>query len=151
MFSSIIWSPQINPPKSFYLVIKFFNFPEYSTDPITYIDTGNQYHQLIRVTHYTYNLENSTPSYQFIVDPSQYANPELLQSDLVSYLAKNNTIVDIFDAENYLYIGQINIKMGDLFRGSKNQVMIAKQFNLIRLKGQENYGVIQVLIKNQMI
>lgn len=41
-------------------------------------------------------------------------------------MCKNNTVVDIFDAENYLYIGQINIKMNELLRGSKSQVMIAK-------------------------
>lgn len=38
--------------------------------------------------------------------------------------------------------------MNELFRGTKSQVMIAKEYNLIRLKGQENYGVIQILIKN---
>lgn len=61
--------------------------------------------------HYTYNLEDTTPCYIFTVDPSEYANPELLQEDLVDFICKNNTVVDIFDAENYLYIGQINIKM----------------------------------------
>lgn len=28
--------------------------------------------------------------------------------------------------------------------------MIAKEYNMVRLKGQENYGVMQILIKNQM-
>ncbi len=101
----------MSQPKSFYLVIRFFNCKEFISDPLCYIDQGHQYHQLVRLNNYNLNMDNSTPSYEFIVDPSSYANPEQAQADLTYFLSKNNTIIDIFDASNYLYLGQINIKM----------------------------------------
>lgn len=55
-FNSVIWSSSVQPPKSFYLKIKFFNFPEFTSDPITYIESSSQYNQLIRLNHYTYNV-----------------------------------------------------------------------------------------------
>jgi hypothetical protein len=79
-------------------------------------------------------MENSTPSYEFIIDPSSYANPEQAQQDLTYFLSKNNTIIDIFDATNYLYLGQINVKMHELIKGAKSQVMIAKEYRLARFK-----------------
>lgn len=101
-----------------------------------YISSGQQYSQLIRLNNYNYNLENTSPCYEFIVDPSQYAKPELAQEDLVNFLTKNNTIIDIFDAQNFLYIGQINIRMNELFKGAKSQVMVAKEYNMVKLKSQ---------------
>ena len=72
-----------------------------------------------------------------------------MQQDLTNYLANNNAIVDIFDAENHIYIGQINIRMTDLLRNGKSQTLIAKEYNIVRVKSHENYGVLQLLIKNE--
>ncbi len=56
-------------------------------------------------------LEGRQPTYTFVIDPSHYHQPHILQKDLIAYLATNSAIVDVFCGESHLYIGQINIKM----------------------------------------
>ena len=58
----------------------------------------------------------------------------MLQKDLTKYLAHNAAIVDVFCGESHIYIGQINIKLKEVIRGNKNQIMTAKELNLVRLK-----------------
>lgn len=35
-------------------------------------------------------------------------------------------IVDFFDADSHIYMGQINLKLKELLRGKKKQTLIAK-------------------------
>ena len=149
VFSSIVWSPEVVAPKSFFMIVRFFHFRSFKTDTLSYVESESEYHRLIKLNSYSYSHEDATPIYTFTVDPSKYANPEILQEDFVDYLTHNNAILDLFDAENHIYIGQINIKLTELLRGPKSQVLVAKEYNIIRVKNQENYGVLQLLIKNE--
>lgn len=108
--------------------MRFFNFPEYKTDRVATFgdDAQSGYQQLVRLHQHHYGSEDPTPTYTFTVDPSEYRNPKLLQADLTSYLTHNNCIVDIFDGQTHIYLGQINIKLNELIRGNKIQTFIAK-------------------------
>jgi hypothetical protein len=100
------------------------------------------------VNHYTHSHENVEPVYSYTVDPSKYSNPKLLHHDLTDYISNNNAIIDVF-GENYIYIGQINIKLHELLRGNKEQVLVAKEYNILKVRGKEKFGTLQVLIKNE--
>lgn len=64
-------------------------------------------------------------------------------------MVHNSCIVDIFDGQTHIYMGQINIKLTELIRGNKIQTFIAKEYNLINLKTKQNYGTMQILVKNE--
>jgi hypothetical protein len=132
-------------------VIRFFNFGEYRTDRLTNLGEQSEdgYCQLVRVHHYNRGNDDSTPNYIFTVDPSEYKHPKTLQADLVSYLCNNNCIVDIFDGSTHIYLGQINIKLAELVRGTKSQIFLAKEYNLVKIKTKEHFGVIQVIVKHE--
>ena len=89
---------------------------------------------MIRTAHFNHGYESKEPTYSFIIDPSEYHEPHMLQKDLTRYLAHNAAIVDVFCGESHIYIGQINIKLKEVIRGNKNQIMTAKELNLVRLK-----------------
>ena len=89
---------------------------------------------MIRTAHFAQGYDSKEPTYAFTVDPSQYHQPHMLQKDLTRYLAHNSVIIDVFSGESHLYVGQINIKLKELVRGTKTQTLIAKEVNLVRLK-----------------
>jgi hypothetical protein len=74
-------------------------------------ESSQGYSQLVRAHQFHYGNDDPTPTYTFVVDPSEYRNPKLLQSDLIEYLTFNSCIVDIFDGQTHIYLGQINIKL----------------------------------------
>lgn len=153
-FASVSWTGVMEKPEEMYFVIRFFNFPEFKTDRIGVMGgksvTEEQTHQqLVRLHQYNYGNEDPTPTYTFVVDPSEYRSPKLLQSDLTEYLVHNSCIVDIFDGRTHIYLGQINIKLAELLRGNRNQSLIAKEYNLIKIKTKELLGGIQVLVRNE--
>ncbi len=151
-FLSIVWSNQINPPRNIYLVLRFFNQEEFTSDNLSYLQSGQSgYHQLVRTSHFSQGYESKEPTYSFTVDPSEYHQPHMLQKDLIAYLANNSAIIDVFCGQSHLYIGQINIKLKQLIRGTKSQTLIAKELNLVRLKDKEHLGVMQILIKNEQV
>lgn len=62
-------------------------------------------------------------------------------------MAHKKVIVDIFNAETHLYLGQLNIPVNDLMRGRKEQTVSAKEYSL--LYDAMHYGNIQIVITNQ--
>lgn len=57
--------------------------------------------------------------------------------------------MDIFDGKTHIYLGQINIKLTELIRGNKIQTFIAKEYNLINIKTKQQFGSMQILVKNE--
>lgn len=41
-------------------------------------------------------IEDKDAIYSFVVDPSDYSSPHMLQKDLINYLANNSAIIDVF-------------------------------------------------------
>lgn len=61
-----------------------------------------------------------------MIDPSLSSNPESLQGDLVNYLWNKNLILDVYDAGNHFYLGQLNFGLKDILRGKKERVISVK-------------------------
>jgi hypothetical protein len=64
------------------------------------------YHQLVRQSK-----KDAPPAYSFLIDPSDYQQPALIQNDLTRYLQKYAAIIDVFCAETHLYIGQLHLRL----------------------------------------
>jgi|JI6StandDraft_1071083.scaffolds.fasta_scaffold19979_10 hypothetical protein len=73
-----------------------------------------------------HNQENIDPIYQFVVDPSVYSNPVNLHRDYIDYLAQKKLIIDVYNAQTHMYMGQLNISLNDLLRGKRDRAVSAK-------------------------
>lgn len=126
-FISVVWSGGLAPPKDIYLVIRFFNKEEFKTDCLSYLESGEDgYRELVQTSHFRQGFEHKEPSYSFRVDPSEYDRPHSIQKDLTSYLCNNCAIVDVFCGSSHMYVGQLNVRLKEVLRGAKSQVMTAK-------------------------
>ena len=147
-FSSVVWAEDTVPPKSLYMVVRFFNQRAFRSENLGWVEGEGGYCQLMRLEHYRRGQGIIDPSYSFTIDPSEHHQPTQLQQDLTQYLLRNRAIVDFFSAETHLYIGQANIELNDLLRGTKAQTLIAREVTLLKIRDKEALGVLQILVKN---
>jgi hypothetical protein len=103
------------------------------------------------VHQFNYSSSDTTPTYIFTFDPSEYRNPKLIQEDFIRYLCENSCIIDIFDGQSHIYLGQINVRLGELVRGNRMEVFIAKEYNLVRVKSKEVVGQVHLVVRNEEV
>lgn len=121
-------------PRLFYFTVKFFNMPPFRTDNITFLHSENHLPvavKLVKEAYFVYNQENIDPLYQFVVDPSLYSNPVGLHRDYIDYLAHKKLIIDVYNAQTHMYMGQLNISLAELLRGKRERAFSAKEYSLI--------------------
>ena len=53
-----------------------------------------------------------------------------------------------FAPRTHLYIGQLNLRLSELLRGGREEVMAAKEVNIVRIRDRLEMGVIHVLMAN---
>lgn len=142
-------NPSVELPRLFYFVIKFFNLPSFRTDNITYFHSDKQIVncRLVKEAYFIHNQENLDPVYQFTIDPSKYANPVVLHKDLTDYLSSKKLIVDVFNAQNHMYMGQMGLPLHDLLKGKKDRAVSAKEYTMVQ--DGHHYAMIQIVLTNE--
>lgn len=118
-------------PKQFYVIIRLFNFHEFRTDNLAYSDSGNS--KDLKLIRSKGSCSEDEPFYSFTIDPSESSEPGVVQIDFTNFLLRNTLILDLFDANSHLYLGQANAKLQGLIRGNKSEIIIANEYQVIKL------------------